>query len=130
MRSEAEKLTTALKYRHFALVVVDGPFPVDALRYDRCYPYEETDAREIESSLNFGEPNERRYIVICKFSETAQVPWFMSFWQGQSRLQMYSIGSSDIPGLRTAVKDAKVMPSTVMDWINNKLFALVRKSPH
>jgi len=40
----------------------DNQFPMDMLRYDRCYPLTERDAREIERSTELTES--RREIVI------------------------------------------------------------------
>ncbi len=46
------KLGTTLKYEHFAIIRGNGPFPIDMLRYDSCYPLREKDAGKIESVSN------------------------------------------------------------------------------
>lgn len=44
----AHKLTTSLKWKHFAEITGSGGFPIDMLRYDNCTPAKEEDARIIE----------------------------------------------------------------------------------
>jgi hypothetical protein len=101
-----QKLTTTLKYQHFAVVAVEGEFPIDALRYDRCFPFGEQDSREIMESQNYSVPGTpKRYIVICKFSESTKNPWFEQFWISQSRVNLYPIDGSQVVTLRDIAKE-------------------------
>lgn len=56
------KLETPQKYVHEATVTFNGRFPIDMLRYDRCYPKTETDSHVIQDSLS-GEHNIKDQIV-------------------------------------------------------------------
>lgn len=48
----ASKLSTSLKWQHFAEITGLGAFPIDMLRYDSCMPAKEEDARTIERVSN------------------------------------------------------------------------------
>jgi len=48
----AQKLTTSLKWKHFAKITGSGGFPIDMLRYDNCIPASEEDANTIERVCN------------------------------------------------------------------------------
>ena len=39
-------------YRHEVIVEGRGPFPLDMLRYDRCYPQQEGDSYQLEASFH------------------------------------------------------------------------------
>jgi len=112
----AEKLTSPLKYRHTALVSFVGSFPVDALRYDRCYPLEEKDSLSIEKSLNFGEPSEHLFVFVCKYSESAKPPWFESFWNGQSRLDLYVVDGYRVPEIKRMIEEKTTL--AMVNWLD------------
>lgn len=73
----ADKLTTPLKYAHYAVVTRargTATFPVDMLRYDRCYPLREIDAGLILENIT--DPHHRKEedkIYIVKYSEKAEL---------------------------------------------------------
>ena len=46
------KLSTSLKWEHFAEITGNRAFPIDMLRYDSCMPATERDARTIEDVSN------------------------------------------------------------------------------
>lgn len=48
-------------YTVFALVVGSNDFPLDMLRYDSCYPFNEEDASNLDSDVY-----ERRAIVVAR----------------------------------------------------------------
>jgi hypothetical protein len=116
-----DKMVTPLKYRHYAVVHIDGPFPLDVLRYDRCHPFEEVDSRAIEASMQLGEPRTSRFIVILKFSEASREPWFTQFWQGQNRVRLYPISSHEIPTFRHEAESGK---DAAEKWIQQHLRAV------
>lgn len=75
MPYSSEKLTTPLKHAHYAVATRargTATFPIDMLRYDRCYPL-----REIDSVLiaqNVTDPHQRfeeDKIYLVKYSDKA-----------------------------------------------------------
>ena len=67
----AQKLSTSLKWKHFAKIHGQGPFPIDMLRYDSCIPATEEDARTIENVSNpmINDFEQRWTIQVRKFSD-------------------------------------------------------------
>lgn len=46
------KLSTSMKWMHYADISGTGGFPIDMLRYDNCIPASEEDANTIERVCN------------------------------------------------------------------------------
>jgi hypothetical protein len=66
----AQKLTTNLKWKHFAKITGSTGFPIDMLRYDNCIPASEEDARIIERANDvYVAPGETWTVQVKKFSE-------------------------------------------------------------
>ncbi len=88
----SRKLTSPLKYQHFALIILtSGTFPIDNLRYDDARPWKETDARMIQDACAQivigqdgkpyrGEDVREQRIIICKYSESAATTPHMWRW--------------------------------------------------
>jgi hypothetical protein len=51
--------------KEFAVVVGSGPFPFDMLRYDACFPGDESNSRE----LGHGHYNHNRVVVVAKYTQ-------------------------------------------------------------
>lgn len=47
MRTQAQKLSGKLSYKHTAEISGFGGFPIDMLRYDAAFPADERDSAEI-----------------------------------------------------------------------------------
>jgi hypothetical protein len=78
MPFSVEKLTTPLKYAHYAVVTRargTTPFPVDMLRYDRCYPLREIDSVTIGANISdpWSRENTEDQIFLVKYSEKSDV---------------------------------------------------------
>jgi hypothetical protein len=116
-RIAAEKMTSPLKYRHYALIVFSGPFPLDTLRYERACAYEQGDSSQIEQSLmNMGEPNTTRFAVIQKPGESAQAQWYFPLWNGIARCAMYPISPDEIHTIRD-----QIAAGTAKEWAERNL---------
>ena len=66
-------------YEHEATVEVNGAFPVDMLRYDRCYPASEEDAKAIAQSLAGTE--REPYRVTVKALSPSREHWTKARWR-------------------------------------------------
>ena len=66
-------------YEHEATVEVRGAFPVDMLRYDRCYPASEEDAKAIAQSL--AERGREPYRVELKALSLSREHWTRARWR-------------------------------------------------
>ena len=74
----------ARTYTHRAIARGGYPFPVDMLRYDRCYPRTEEDAgrlEELTSEMLRAERGRHSYeIVVEAVSESRVAPWTPRRW--------------------------------------------------
>ena len=69
-------------YRHEAVIEVSGPFPIDMLRYDQCYPDHGTDSRSIEDSRIPGRDNKPYRITVEAISEKKRGEhWTVARWE-------------------------------------------------
>lgn len=80
-----EKVTGPLRYRHIARISGSGEFPLDMLRYDRCYPYTETDSSIIHTSIQL-DINARVSdwtVLVMQYSELKdwQSAWTFGRWK-------------------------------------------------
>ena len=66
-------------YEHEATVEVKGAFPVDMLRYDRCYPASEEDAKAIARSL--ARPGREPCRVTVKALSPSREHWKKARWR-------------------------------------------------
>jgi hypothetical protein len=66
-------------YEHEATVEVNGAFPVDMLRYDRCYPASEEDAKAIAQSL--ARPRREPHRVTVKALSPSREHWTRARWR-------------------------------------------------
>lgn len=62
------------KYRTFAVATGKGPFPMDMLRYDCCFPAKAEDAHEINSTKDF------RAIALAQDHDKATGRWTPDRW--------------------------------------------------
>lgn len=66
----ALKLTTSLKWKHFAKITGSEGFPIDMLRYDNCIPASEEDAHIIErANTEYVGVGETCTVQVKKFSD-------------------------------------------------------------
>jgi hypothetical protein len=68
---------------HHATVSFTGEFPIDMLRYDRCYPRAQIDVDVIISSLNrITCRDEVKIVHLERFVETGSIrPWEIARWK-------------------------------------------------
>lgn len=67
-----------MKEFHFT-VAGTAPFPIDALRYDGCWPFQATDSKEIEASLTVPVPTFRTVRLASNKKPTPEV-WLRHGW--------------------------------------------------
>lgn len=65
-------------YAHEATVEVRGPFPVDMLRYDSCYPASGEDANAIAHS--FARRPREPYRVVVRALSQSKTHWTWARW--------------------------------------------------
>jgi hypothetical protein len=73
-------MVSPLKFQHFAVYEFTGAFPIDALRYDRAFPYNEVDSGLIERSFQYEDATIRKTVLLTVFSESAAPPWNKDIW--------------------------------------------------
>lgn len=74
------------KYKHFAVVRPSGTFPIDMLRYERCWPSEEAESFKIERVNRrediYGPPMDGdRRIEVAKTSGDKTACWEEGRWR-------------------------------------------------
>lgn len=74
------KLESTMKYQHYLKVKFSGAFPIDMLRYDRCYPDKQEDVTVIENSLREvnGEP---RTVILMAYNTSQKCPFELRRWK-------------------------------------------------
>ena len=70
-------------YKHTADVFCSFEFPLDMLRYDRCYPYDPADAARIGATLQ-REHDRDLPIKVATIREGKQEPWTKERWRSFS----------------------------------------------
>jgi hypothetical protein len=86
MNSEyTQKLEAPSKYRHIAAVRFTGQFPYDMLRYDRCFPYRETDSGVIAAAADWRSSDGKGggIVLVAKYSEHGswETAWTHARWK-------------------------------------------------
>lgn len=66
-------------YEHEATVEVRGPFPLDMLRYNRCWPVSEEDVQAMIRSL--ASPPKQPYRVTLKALSRSAEHWAKARWE-------------------------------------------------
>lgn len=88
------KLSSALKYQHFALVRASSVFGIlDNMRYDRAAPFEEQDASVLERFLTGVGAHESCQFVITKWSESRIPIWTFIRWRSGNCLEITPLDS-------------------------------------
>lgn len=71
-----------MKYRQEIKATGKGPFPIDMLRYDRCFPLREQDAAEISlSHQEYLLRKEEEPIYLVKFSADKKFSFTPERWK-------------------------------------------------
>ena len=106
---EARKLTSPMRYQHYALI--EGNFSasdvLNCLRYDRAMPFEEVDAHILERSIRHNLPFR---LVITKFAESAKTTvgtnsvWTVGKW---SPIKLTPITASEAMGMESGDVETK-----------------------
>lgn len=77
-----EKLATTFKYAHVAEIRGHGPgFPLDMLRYDRCYPATEYDTHQLDRAL--APPGDRPSVwtvKVVRYTTHKNADWTLARW--------------------------------------------------
>lgn len=75
----------ALRVKYFA-VIGSGAFPMDMLRYDRCWPVNSDDAANLtDYSNNDGKPLVRRAVALATIADRVESARWSSFgWTASS----------------------------------------------
>lgn len=88
------KLSSTLKYQHFALVEASSVFGIlDNMRYDRACPFEEHDASVLERFLTGGGTYLSCRFVITKWSESKIPMWTFIRWRSGNCLEITPLDS-------------------------------------
>lgn len=66
---------------HEATIHFHGSFPLDMLRFDSCWPKQETDAAIIESSFRRGADNMSVRVLCRKEHKSPELAWTDGRWE-------------------------------------------------
>ena len=117
------KLLQSLKFQHYAVAEFKGYFPLDALRYDHCFPLHQADSLAIEQSfLTLTQPSpQRRYVLLTKFTDNKGNPWTIQFWKSQANLNLYELDALED---HLAECPLAIQTGTIRKWINDNVYHL------
>jgi hypothetical protein len=107
------KLQTPKKYQHVLLVELTGSFPMDAFRYERCFPLQEQDSGEIARSMDLYEPPKKRFVFVSCYGESTKAPWFWNFWKGQSGLRAVVVEEDRVTEIRERIENGD------LEWLES-----------
>jgi hypothetical protein len=108
------KLSSTMKWQHFALVKASSPFGIlDNMRYDRACPFEEQDTSILERFLTGVGTYQECQFVVTKWSESKIPMWTFIRWRSGNCLDITPIESEQAFHAERAL--VKFPPSPAMD---------------
>jgi len=101
----SDKLSVPFAGQVYVRVTFTGPFPVDMLRRDECFPIRESDSRQIRASFDTTEPAVKRTVYLKRFcpdfelNDPLEKLWDVKGWKSFGiHVDLEAVkGSADVP---------------------------------